>query len=47
MLRAGDGDGVHEAIIFARHMSEADIRTAGRLARHEGLAPALLMTVDK
>jgi len=47
MLSAGDGDGVHEAINLARHMSQAQIREAGRLAGQEKHAVALLMTTGK
>lgn len=42
MLSVQDGDGVHEAIVLARRMSEAQIREAARLAGREDDAVLLL-----
>lgn len=42
MLSVRDGDGVHEAIVLAKRMSEAQIRQAARLAGREADAVALL-----
>jgi len=42
MLSVRDGDGVHEAIVLAKRMSEAQIRQAARLAGREADEVALL-----
>jgi TPR repeat protein len=47
MLSTGDGDGVYGAITLAKHMSEAHIREAGRLAGRENDAAALLESTDR
>ncbi|MEV4806627.1 hypothetical protein AB0K18_42090 [Nonomuraea sp. NPDC049421] len=42
LLDFGDGDGVHEAIMLARSMSDEEIRTAARLADRSGEAGVLI-----
>ncbi|MEU3303398.1 tetratricopeptide repeat protein [Streptomyces sp. NPDC006678] len=47
MLEAGNADGIHEAIIMARGMTDEDIRRAGRLSGRPGDAEAMVGTVSK
>lgn len=47
MIATGNADGLHEAIIMARGMSDEEIRRAGRLAERPNDAEAMVDTVRK